>query len=152
MRTAHARGATVGVGSLAGWFGGFYRAAMTELAADPIYFFPDAYFEALRVVPHYQVTVADEHGTAAAVLFLHDGDEAYYHLGGRRAGVAPVVGAMSLALGEGVREAWRRGCRVAVLGGGRSDAPDDPLLTFKLQVAGAVRVRPSVRIDRPVNA
>ena len=122
MRTAGARGATVDTGPLTRWFGAFYRAAMIELEADPLYLFSDAYFKLLAAVPHYQVTVKDEHGPAAAALFIHDGQEAYYHLGGRRALVAPVLGAMSLALGEGVREAWRRGCGVAVLGGGRGDA------------------------------
>jgi hypothetical protein len=145
IRTARGRGAHTRVEALAPWFGGFYREAMIELGAAPIYLFADAYFEVLAAVPHYQVTVRDDHGVAVAALFLHDGDEAYYHLGGRRAGKQPVLGAMSLALGEGVREAWRRGCSLAVLGGGRTDAPDDPLLTFKLQLATAARPRLSVR-------
>jgi hypothetical protein len=146
IRTALARGANVDIGPLAPWFGAFYRAAMTDLAAEPIYFFSDEYFEALAGAGHYQVTVEDTHGPAAAALFLYDADEAYYHLGGRRSGAEPVLGAMSLALGEGVREAWRQGCEVVVLGGGRSDAPDDPLFAFKRQLAGTVRPRPTVQV------
>lgn len=152
IRTAQARGARVGIGPLAPWFGAFYRAAMDALSAQPVYFFADDYFEALAAVPHFQVTVEDDHGPAAAALFLHDADEAYYHLGGRRAGSAPVVGAMSLALGEGVREAWRRRCALAVLGGGLSDAADDPLLTFKAQLATTTRPRHTVELAGEASA
>jgi dTDP-4-amino-4,6-dideoxygalactose transaminase len=145
MRTALRRGARTEVGSIQPWFGAFYRAAMSELAAPPIYFFADEYFEALAGATHYQVTVHDELGIAAAALFLHDGDESYYHLGGRRGG-APVVGAMNLALAEGLRHAADLGCTVGVLGGGRTDAPDDSLLAFKRQLAPVLRPRYSVQI------
>jgi hypothetical protein len=146
IRTARKRGASTAVGALAPWFGGFYRAAMEQLSAEQIYFFSDRYFEALETLPHFQLTVEDEHGPAAAALFLHDGREAYYHLGGRRCDPEPVVGAMSLALGEGVREAWRRGCTLAVLGGGRTDSPEDSLLAFKRQLAPTLRDRLSVEL------
>ncbi len=144
IRTALARGAKLDIRPVAPWFGAFYRAAMAELAAEAVYLFSDAYFEALAGGAHYQVTVEDEHGIAAAALFLYDTDEAYYHLGGRRAGAEPVLGAMSLVLGEAVREAWRRGCELVVLGGGRSDAADDSLFMFKRQLASCVRPRPTV--------
>lgn len=152
MRTARARQAQVLIGPLTSWFAAFYRSAMSDLGADPIYFFCDEYFEALAAGEHYQVTVEDRHGPAAAALFLHDADEAYYHLGGRRGGVQPVLGAMSLALGEGVREAWRRGCSAAVLGGGRTPAADDSLLTFKRQLASVVLSRPTVQLGHERSA
>jgi hypothetical protein len=146
IRTARNRGARTEIGPLTGWFGAFYRAAMRKLSAESIYFFGEEYFHALGAVPHYQVTVEDAHGVAAAALFLHDDVEAYYHLGGRCVDAEPVVGAMSLALGEGVREAWRRGCKLAVLGGGRTDASDDPLFTFKRQLATSPRPRPTMEV------
>jgi hypothetical protein len=152
MRTARARDAKLVIGPLTPWFGAFYRSAMSDLSADPIYFFSDGYFESLAGVDHYQVTVEDRHGPAATALFLHDADEAYYHLGGRRAGVEPVLGAMSLTLGEGVREAWRRGCKAAVLGGGRTTTVDDSLFTFKRQLASAVLLRPTVQLGHEGSA
>jgi dTDP-4-amino-4,6-dideoxygalactose transaminase len=126
IRTAVARGASVAVDRLQPWFGPFYRAAMAELSAEPAYFFADGYFNALAALPHFQVTVSDEHGVAGAALFLYDAREAYYHLGGRRCGRPAVVGAMSLVLAEGIRESAARGCALAILGGGRSDDPGDP--------------------------
>jgi len=147
ISTAEKRGAHTEVRSLEPWFGGFYRAAMERLGADSIYLFSDEYFQALAALAHYVVTVEDGAGPAAAALFLHDEREAYYHLGGRRNEPDAVIGAMSVALGEGVREAWRRGCEVAVLGGGRSDASDDSLFTFKRQLAPHVMPRPSVRLQ-----
>jgi hypothetical protein len=146
VATAHKRGAQVELGPLEPWFGAFYRAAMAKLDADPVYLFSDEYFDALGALGHYVVAVEDHAGIAAAALFLHDEREAYYHLGGRRNDPDVVVGAMSVALGEGVREAWRRGCGVAVLGGGRSDAQDDSLFTFKRQLAPVVMPRPSIRL------
>jgi hypothetical protein len=147
IRTANARGGGARVEPLTPWFGSFYRAAMAALDASPVYHFADPYFEALGALRHYQVTVEDANGASAAALFLHDGREAYYHLGGRRTTDAPLRGAMSLALGEGIREAWRQGCRIVVLGGGRSDDPHDPLLAFKRQLATAAVPRPS--LERP---
>jgi hypothetical protein len=148
ITTAAKRGATVTVSLLADWFGPFYRAAMAALAAEPIYFFGDEYFAALSGVDHYVVTVEDAYGVAAAALFLTDGTEAYYHLGGRRVAPAPepVLGAMSVALAEGILEARRAGCGVAVLGGGRTDRADDSLLLFKRQLATGVLPRFSVKV------
>jgi hypothetical protein len=150
IRTALSRGACVSINPLEPWFGPFYRAAMQQLRAHELYFFADGYFTALAALPHYVVGVEDDHGTAAAALFLHDEHEAYYHLGGRRDGVEPVVGAMSLALAEGIREAERRGCHAAILGGGRSDDPADSLLAFKRQLAATVRPRVTVAVAATV--
>lgn len=122
-------------------FGPFYRAAMDALGADPIYRFDDAYFGALAAVPSYLVTVRDAHGIAAMALWLDGDPVASYHLGGRRTAPDPVPGAMHVALLEGLREAARRGRSAGLLGGGRTPAPDDPLLAFKAQLAPA-------RVDR----
>jgi hypothetical protein len=134
-RTAVTRGGTVSVAPLAAWFGPFYRAAMEELSALDVYRFDDAYFAALAVQDHYVVRVDDEHGIAAAMLWLVDGSAAWYHLGGRRAEPAPVVGAMNLCTAEGLAEAARRGRALAVLGGGRGIGEDDALFAFKRRMS-----------------
>jgi hypothetical protein len=146
IATAVKRGARTEVAPLAGWFGSFYRDAMSALDAEPVYFFGDPYFAAIAGLEHFVVSIHDADGVAAAVLFLADEREAYYHLGGRRVSPEPVLGAMSLALAEGIREAHRRGCGVAVLGGGRTDRLDDPLLQFKRQLAGSLRPRFTIKI------
>jgi hypothetical protein len=146
IATAEKRGATTEVGQLADWFGSFYRAAMGWLDAEPVYFFGDEYFAAIGGLDHFVISVRDEAGIAAAALFLRHGSEAYYHLGGRRVAPEPVLGAMSLALAEGIREATRSGCGVAVLGGGRSDRLDDPLFLFKRQLCTAVLPRFTVTV------
>ena len=145
IRVALRRGAQVRVTPLTPWFGAFYRAAMAELEAAPIYFFADDYFDALTRVDHYQVTVEDADGPAAAALFIRGGGETYYHLGGRRAGDA-VPGAMNLALAQGLRHGGEAGDLVGVLGGGRTDAPDDSLLAFKRQLAPQLRPRLTVAV------
>jgi hypothetical protein len=146
VATAHKRGASTEVTPLPDWFGRFYREAMGAIGAEPIYLFGEGYFAAMATLEHYLVTVRDEHGVAAAALFLTDGSEAHYHLGGRRPAPEPVVGAMSLALAEGIGAAREHGCRIAVLGGGRSDRPDDALFQFKWQLATRALPRFSVRV------
>jgi hypothetical protein len=146
IATAAKRGAGTAIGPLALWFGEFYRQAMAAIGAERIFFFGDEYFASLASPSHYVVTVSDEHGIAAATLFLCEGNEAYYHLGGRRTAPEPVLGAMSVALGEGIREAWRRGLHRAVLGGGRTDDALDPLFTFKRQLATAAPARLTVEL------
>jgi hypothetical protein len=142
-RTAMKRGGRVEVGRISDWFGAFYRAAMHQLGAHPLYHFADSYFAELGAMPHYQVSAYDAHGLAAAALFLHQGDTAYYHLGGRRDTPAPVLGAMNLALYEGMCEAARRGARLVVLGGGRGHEQDDALLVFKRQMSTRELARPT---------
>jgi hypothetical protein len=146
IATAGKRGATTEVGQLADWFGSFYRAAMGGLDAEPAYLFGDEYFATISGLDHFVITVHDEGGIAAAALFLRHGREAYYHLGGGRVSPEPVLGAMSLALAEGIREATRSGCEVAVLGGGRSDRLDDPLFLFKRQLCTTALPRFTVTV------
>ena len=148
MRTAVKRGAIVEVGRLEPWFGPFYRAGMEALEAHELYFFGDAYFATLARADHAVVTVRDEHGVAAATLFLFGGGLATYHLGARRSEPDPVVGAMNLALAEGLAEGWRRGATLGLLGGGRTAGDDDPLLAFKRQLAPDVVRRRTYRVPR----
>jgi hypothetical protein len=141
-RTARSRGATSAVAPVAPWFGAFYRAAMQQLDALAVYRFDDAYFAALAAQNHYVTCVEDEHGIAAAMLWLVDRDAAWYHLGGRRSDPPAVVGAMNLCTAEGLAEAFRRGIPLGVLGGGRSAGDDDALFAFKRQMASDVVLRP----------
>ena len=133
IAVASRRGAEVEIAPLAPWFGAFYRRAMEGIGAAAVYHFADGYFSTLASLDHFVASVRDADGVAAAALFLASGEEVVYHLAGRRGTPAPVYGAMNLALAEGIRHAWRQGRRIIVLGGGRSPAPDDALLAFKLQ-------------------
>ena len=146
IATALRRGARAELGALTDGFGPNYRAAMRALDAAPIYLFSEDYFVAMAALDHYVVNVTDADGVAAAALFLRDEHEAYYHLGWRRSRPQAPVGAMNLALAEGIREAWRTGAAVTVLGGGRTDADDDPLFGFKRQLATHCGPRFSVQL------
>lgn len=147
-RRALRGGAVAHVGPVTLAFGGFYRAAMRKLGAEALYLFEDAYFEALRGPHAFQVCVRDPNGLAAAAVFLAAGGRASYHLSARRAAPAPVPGVSNLVLLEGVRECARRGSSACVLGGGRTAAPDDPLLRFKAGMASRVITRPTFREQR----
>jgi len=142
LGAAAAQGATAEVAPINGWFGRFQHDAV---AFEQPVGVGDSYLAALAKLDHYVIAVHDRHGLAAAALFLCDGDEAYLHLGGCRADPEPAAAVVSLALAAGIGEAARSGCRVAVLGGGRSDRPDDPLLQVKLALAGATL--PSFTVD-----
>lgn len=123
-------------------FGAHYRAAMDELDASDAYRFSDAYFSRMADAGAVEVTVRDEHGIAAAGLFLVHGRRATYHLSGRRAEPRPLTGAMNLVMLEGLRESARRGAATCILGGGRTAAPDDALLRFKRGLSTRVKSRP----------
>ena len=65
-------------------FGVLYRAAMDALDAPAHYRFADAYLLALNAAGAKQWLLHDEHGLAAAALFLVGDGEASYHLSARR--------------------------------------------------------------------
>jgi hypothetical protein len=138
---AAAHGTTAEVTTIGGWLADFGRGAV---AFEEPPSRGDTYLAALAQLDHFVIAVHDRDGLAAAAVFLCDGKEAYLHFGGSRAEPA-VAPAVDLALAAGIGEAQRLGCRVAVLGGGRSDRSDDPLLRSKLAVAGATL--PSFTVD-----
>ena len=119
---------------------------MAACDAPAVYQMGDDHFAGLATLDHFVVTVTDRHGIAARGLFLTDSHEAYLHLGAARIDPSPPVHATSLALADGVREAARRGCTVAVLGGGRNDRADTALLAFKRTLATRPLPRYTVKV------
>jgi hypothetical protein len=125
-----------------GWFASFQQTAVAFTGTSSV---GDDHLAAIAKLDHYVVAVHDRDGLAVAALFLCDGNEAYLHLGGRRADPAPPAAVVAVALAAGIVEARRSGCRLAVLGGGRSELPGDPVLQVKQALAGAVL--PSFTVD-----
>jgi hypothetical protein len=101
------------------------------LGADPSYFYPPAYFEALEGLSYVRVLEATIDGDTVASTVLLCGPVIWeYHLAesserGRESQAASALLAASLEL---AREA---SARTVFLGGGRSNDPDDRLLLFK---------------------
>jgi hypothetical protein len=124
-------------------FGALYRANMQALAAAPEYWFDDGYLLALRDAGATQVMAYDGAGLAAAALFLIGAPEASYHLSARRVDPAPPPGVMNLILLEGLRQCRGAGASHCYLGGGRTAAPDDPLLRFKASMSTRTVERPT---------
>ncbi len=123
------------------WFGRFQNGAGRGPGFGDVGALSEGHLEALAELQHYVVTVSDESGLAAAALFLRDQCESYCHAGLIRRDPAPGAEVVRCALATGIAEAARLGCDRAVLGGGRSDRPDDPLLALKRGLATDVLPR-----------
>ena len=117
-----------------GRFVAVYEETMRRAGADPFYFFPAPYWEALaRDVPLVRVDVVGPEGLAASVLGMGEPPLLHYHLGGsteagRRAGASQLA-LLGLAL-------WGRehGFETLHLGGGVGGRADS-LLEFKRRFA-----------------
>lgn len=142
-RRALRGGARVASGPVTTAFGALYRAAMEALGASAHYFFDDDYLLALNAAGAVQYEAHDEHGLAAAALFLVGGEEATYHLSARRGAPDPPPGVANLLIAEGLRHCRDAGVGLCYLGGGRGAAPDDALLRFKRAMATRVVDRPT---------
>jgi len=110
-----------------------YRATMERVAATSFYFFPEAYFEELRIALGEQLhlcTIVSPGGElAAAGVFCVLGDAIQYHLGATA--TAYLRHAPSKLMFDVVRRwAKERGCGVLNLGGGLGGA-EDSLFHFK---------------------
>jgi hypothetical protein len=117
----------------AGRFGAFYRAAMTEIGADPFFLFDDAYFSSLAGSGLARLAICEraaEPGWLAAGLFLDGAGLREYHLAATNA-QGRAVAAASQLLHEAALAAQRQGLRRMYLGGGTDARPDNPLLFFK---------------------
>ena len=116
-----------------GRFGAFYRAAMTEIGADPFFLFDDAYFESLAASGFARLGLCEaeaQAGWLAAGLFLDGRGLREYHLSATNA-KGRAFAAASLVLHEAALAAQRQGLRRMYLGGGSDFRPDNPLLFFK---------------------
>jgi hypothetical protein len=110
-----------------------YEATMERRDASTFYHFPWAYYEQMRQTlgTSCKLFMVKHAGSiVAAALFLLAGDKVHYHLSGSRAD-AQRFAPNNLQLHHVALWAQRQGFRLLHLGGGRSSAPDDPLLVFK---------------------
>ncbi len=110
-----------------------YHETMRRVGAAPAYFFPAAYFAALRCClgrSFHLFGCVIEGRYACGGLFVECNGILQFHLGGTRDDFLR-MGPMKLLFDE-VREwATARGLRVLHLGGGATSRPDDSLLHFK---------------------
>jgi Uncharacterized protein involved in methicillin resistance len=117
-----------------------YLAAMREIGADAMYFFPPAYFERVLAISSARCAVCldEDRQVVAASLFFFGPELVEYHLSGatqegRR------QGAPTLLLHAAAEQGKANGCRGLYLGGGTSRAADDPLLFFKSSLSSERR-------------
>jgi hypothetical protein len=143
VRRALRAGGRLEVGPVTTTFGALYRGAMDAVGSPSHYRFGDDYLLALNAAGARQFALHDQHGLAAAALFMIAPPEATYHLSARRRDPAPAPGAANLLVAEGLRHCRDAGAEYCYLGGGTSTGGDDPLLAFKQTMATRT-------VDRPV--
>lgn len=143
VRRALRDGVRIEAGEVTPAFGALYRAAMEALDAPAHYRFADTYLLGLNAAGAKQWLLRDEHGLAAAALFLVGHGEASYHLSARRGAPDPPPGATNLLIAEGLRHCAEAGATLCYLGGGRTAAADDALLRFKRPMATRILDRPT---------
>ena len=108
-----------------------YSKTMRQVKADQYYFFSSAFFESFRQClgsNQQMIKVQHDGQTLCAVLIMKRGRYAHYHLSGLERSPWP---ANNLALDAAVHWAIEQGCARFHLGGGRTNAYDDPLFRFK---------------------
>lgn len=133
-------------------FRSLYDETMNRNASPDFFFYDDAYWNRLLALPDGELRIFGVfHGgdlISAAVALAHR-DGALYHLGASR-GEFSNLGANNLCLFHMGRCLLERGVAFLNLGGGRTTAPDDPLLRFKKSNAtGTVKYRIGKRILDP---
>jgi hypothetical protein len=117
-----------------------YEATMQRVDAAAFYHFPLAYYDLIErtLAANTRIFLVKYAGkTVAAAVFFVGGDTVHYHLSGSCA-EAQQLAPNNLLLHEVALWGQRHGFRRLHLGGGRSNAPDDPLLGFKKRVSKQV--------------
>lgn len=108
-----------------------YDAGLARNRANDEYYFCESYFRDLLEAPWSRAWIAEHHGhPIAAACFLFGGPFAHYHLSGGPETARPVF-AQYLLLEHAIEHFAAEGRQWMHLGGGRTAAPDDPLLKFK---------------------
>lgn len=116
---------------MAGWFTGFYHAAMRSIGAEPSYFFPESYvFKILDWRQSRLAICTYEDEPVAAAIFLFSPEVMEYHLSASNA-VGKSLGSTNLLLHEAAMLGKADGCKKLYLGGGTDQASDNSLLRFK---------------------
>jgi len=108
-----------------------YEITMERNRADDFYYFNRKYFEQLLSIPGVRLCrVEQEHEYPAMSLFMCTGGVAHYHLSANSPAHLK-QNANYFLLDEAFEAARGWGAEYFLLGGGRTNAPDDSLLTFK---------------------
>jgi hypothetical protein len=114
-------------------FAELYEKTMDRLDADAYYYLGEGYFRGLAGLAERSgwllAAVRDDRWVAAA-FFLRGANWLHYHLSATDPDLR-LPGATNLILHAAARLGRRRGLKRLHLGGGRTRAPDDPLLRFK---------------------
>ncbi len=116
-------------------FEAFYGRAMHHVEAPAALRFSHGYFTALRLLPGAELCSVQVAGRlAAASVFLFGPLWCHYHLAVRD----PEAGnhLHSVILQSAIERACERGLQGMHMGGGRTTAPDDGLLRFKMSTGG----------------
>jgi len=119
------------------YFVGLYGQTMERLLADRDYFFSDEYFVRLADLTGmsgWLLAVEGAGGWLASAIFLRGSCCLHYHLSASIREKAP-PGITNLLICSAARLGHRAGLARLHLGGGRTSAPDDSLLKFKLSMA-----------------
>ena len=110
----------------------FYRQAMQDIQAAPFYFFPDAYFDALSLLPCAHLLVCEgEDRWLSAGVYLLEGGLLEYHLGASSP-EGKEVGTPGLLQAEAAIWGKAQGAHSLYLAGGTDTLPNNPLLFYKL--------------------
>ena len=114
-------------------FGEMLRHHLRKKGSDPFYLWPEAYYSELYDMgdKYRQLWLADHEGQlSGGAMFLSFGKTGHYHLAAR-SGPGLKAPVSNLLLDAGIRQAVEKGLENMHLGGGMSQASDDPLLLFK---------------------
>jgi len=120
-----------------GWmdFERLYGEAMERVCAPDLLRFSPAYFERLRSLPGVELACVRKNGQLqAASVILFGNSWAHYHLSARRPESENTL--TNCILQEAIFRTAERGLDGLHLGGGRTPAPEDSLLKFKLGLGG----------------
>lgn len=114
-------------------FSEMYAVTMKAAKAPAFYLFPESYFQGLyEMAADKRLLLWAVMGgqVVAGIVLLFHASRMHYHLSARIEGEAP-SSATNFLLDQAVKLAQERNCLSFHLGGGRSPAADDLLLTFK---------------------
>ena len=116
-------------------FEAFYGRAMHHVEAPAALRFSHGYFTALRLLPGTELCSVQVAGRlAAASVFLFGPLWCHYHLAVRDPEAGNHI--HSVILQSAIERACERGLQGMHMGGGRTTAPDDGLLRFKMSTGG----------------
>jgi hypothetical protein len=114
-------------------FGEMLRHHLRKKGSDPFYLWPEAYYAELFLLKekYRHLWLAYHEGQlSGGAMFLSFGKTGHYHLAAR-SGPGLKAPVSNFLLDAGIRQAVERGLHQMHLGGGMSQAADDPLLLFK---------------------